>query len=231
LPLLARPWQKPDDGGPMPSFAIERRCSGIVCGIDEAGRGPLAGPVVAAAVVLDPKRFPRSLRERLDDSKLLSAGERDACFRALGRCVGRGAAHIGVGAASVREIDTINILRAALLAMSRAVAALAVVPDIALVDGNIPPPLGCAVRTVVGGDGESFSIAAASVVAKVTRDRLMRALAPRYPGYGWGTNVGYATSEHGEAITRLGPTPHHRRSFAPFRLTKAGELPLFEALS
>jgi len=215
----------------MPSFAIERRCSGIVCGIDEAGRGPLAGPVVAAAVVLDPKRFPRSLRERLDDSKLLSALERDACFRALERCVARGAAHIGVGAASVREIDTINILRAALLAMSRAVAALAVVPDIALVDGNVPPPLGCTVRTVVGGDGESFSIAAASVIAKVTRDRLMRALAVRYPGYGWATNVGYATAEHGEAIARLGATPHHRRSFAPFRLTAADELPLFGTLS
>jgi ribonuclease HII len=215
----------------MPSFAIERRCSGIVCGIDEAGRGPLAGPVVAAAVVLDAKRFPRSLRERLDDSKVLSAEERDNCFRALGRCVERGAASVGIGAASVREIDTINILRAALLAMSRAVAALAVVPDVALVDGNVPPPLGCTVRTVIGGDGESFSIAAASVVAKVTRDRLMWALAPRYPGYGWETNVGYATPKHGEAITRLGPTPHHRRSFAPFRLTTAAELPLFEALS
>jgi ribonuclease HII len=215
----------------MPNFAIERRCAGIVCGIDEAGRGPLAGPVVAAAVVLDPRRFPRALRERLDDSKLLTAAERAACWRALGRCVERGAAHIGVGAASAREIDTVNILRAALLAMARAVTALAVTPDIALVDGNVPPLLGCAVRTVVGGDGLSFSIAAASVAAKVTRDRLMRALAPRYPGYGWETNVGYATREHGEAIARLGPTPHHRRSFAPVRLALAGELPLFDAVA
>ncbi|HXC14432.1 MAG TPA: ribonuclease HII [Stellaceae bacterium] len=215
----------------MPNFAIERRCAGIVCGIDEAGRGPLAGPVVAAAVVLDPKRFPRLLRKRLDDSKVLAAGEREACWRALGRCVERGAAHIGIGAASAREIDSINILRAALLAMARAVAALKVAPDIALVDGNIPPPLACAVRTVVGGDGLSFSIAAASIAAKVTRDRLMRALARRYPGYGWMTNVGYATREHGEAIARLGPTPHHRRSFAPVRLALAGELPLLEALS
>ena len=202
----------------MPNFAIERRCTGIVCGIDEVGRGPLAGPVVAAAVILDQKRFPRSLRERLDDSKVLTIDEREACWKALGRCVERGAAHIAVGAASVREIDTINILRAALLAMARAVAALRVSPEIALVDGNMPPPLGCAVKTVIGGDGLSFSIAAASVVAKVTRDRLMRALAPRYPGYGWETNVGYATREHGEAIARLGPTPHHRRSFAPVRL-------------
>jgi ribonuclease HII len=115
--------------------------------------------------------------------------------------------------------------------MARAVAALRVSPEIALVDGNMPPPLGCAVKTVIGGDGLSFSIAAASVVAKVTRDRLMRALAPRYPGYGWETNVGYATREHGEAIARLGPTPHHRRSFAPVRLALAGELPLFEAVS
>ncbi|MGA8757286.1 MAG: ribonuclease HII [Stellaceae bacterium] len=215
----------------MPNFAIERRCTGIVCGIDEVGRGPLAGPVVAAAVILDQKRFPRSLRERLDDSKVLTIDEREACWKALGRCVERGAAHIAVGAASVREIDTINILRAALLAMARAVAALRVSPEIALVDGNMPPPLGCAVKTVIGGDGLSFSIAAASVVAKVTRDRLMRALAPRYPGYGWETNVGYATREHGEAIARLGPTQHHRRSFAPVRLALAGELPLFEVAS
>ncbi len=215
----------------MPNFAIERGCRGIVCGIDEAGRGPLAGPVVAAAVILDPKRFPRSLRACLDDSKVLTAEERDACWAGLGHCVERGAAQIGIGAASAREIDRINILRAALLAMTRAVAALRVLPDMALVDGNIPPPLACTVRTVVKGDGLSFSIAAASVVAKVTRDRLMRALAPRYTGYGWHTNVGYATREHGEALARLGPTPHHRRSFAPVRLALAGELPLLETLS
>jgi ribonuclease HII len=213
----------------MPDFAIERRCNGIVCGIDEAGRGPVAGPVVAAAVILDPRRFPRSLRERLDDSKVLSIEEREICYRALARCVDRGAAHIGVGAASVREVDAINILRAALLAMARAVAALRVRPDTALVDGDTAPPIGCAVHTVVRGDGLSFSIAAASVVAKVTRDRAMRALARRYPGYGWETNVGYATREHGAAILKLGPTPHHRRSFAPVRLALAGELPLFAA--
>lgn len=215
----------------MPSFAIERGCTGIVCGIDEAGRGPLAGPVVAAAVILDAKRFPRSLRERLDDSKVLTPEEREVCRRALIRCAERGAAHIGIGAASSREIDTINILRAALLAMSRAAAALRIQPAIALVDGNIAPPLACPVQTVIGGDGLSFSIAAASVMAKVTRDRLMRALARHYPGYGWETNVGYATRAHGQAIVRLGPTPHHRRSFAPVRLALAGEMPLFEVLS
>ncbi|HEY3910046.1 MAG TPA: ribonuclease HII [Stellaceae bacterium] len=215
----------------MPNFMIERRCSGIVCGIDEAGRGPLAGPVVAAAVILDQRRFPRMLRDELDDSKLLTADAREACFRALQRCVARGAARVGVGAASAREIDRINILRAALTAMARAAEALEIRPDLALVDGNIAPPLGCAVQTVVKGDALSFSIAAASVVAKVTRDRIMRTLAQRYRGYGWETNVGYATREHGAAIDELGPTPHHRRSFAPVRLALAGELALFGALS
>jgi ribonuclease HII len=217
--------------GTVPDFTIERGCRGLVCGIDEAGRGPLAGPVVAAAVVLDPRQFPRWLRQRLDDSKLLTAAEREACYAALWRCAARGAAHIGVGAAGVREIDTINILRAALKAMASAVAVLGVRPDWALVDGNTAPSLGCAVKTVIGGDGLSFSIAAASVIAKVTRDRIMHGLAPRYPGYGWETNVGYATQAHGAAIRRLGVTPHHRRSFAPVRLALYGEaeLPLFAA--
>ena len=213
----------------MPDFVIERRCTGLVCGIDEAGRGPLAGPVLAAAVILDPARFPKSLRANLDDSKVLTIEQREACYRALCRCMDRGTARIGIGAASVAEIDRINILRAALLAMARAVAVLGVRPDIALVDGNVAPELDCAVQTVVTGDALSFSIAAASVVAKVTRDRIMRTLAPRYPVYGWETNVGYATPEHGEAIRRFGVTPHHRRSFAPVRLAIAGEaiLPLF----
>ncbi len=215
----------------MPDFAIERRCKGIVCGIDEAGRGPLAGPVVAAAVILEPRRLPRMLRDGLDDSKVLSSDAREACWRALQRCLANGAVRIGVGAASAREIDRVNILRAALAAMARAVAALGVSPDIAIVDGSVAPPLGCAVKTVVKGDGLSLSIAAASIVAKVTRDRIMHDLAPRYPGYGWETNVGYATREHGAAIGRLGVTPHHRRSFAPVRLAVAGELPLLAALA
>lgn len=214
----------------MPNFAIERRYTGLVCGLDEAGRGPLAGPVVAAAVVLDHRRFPKLLRSELDDSKVLTIEQRKDCYRALRRCADRGTAWIGIGAASANEIDRINILRAALLAMARAVAVLGVRPDTALVDGEIAPPLACAVQTVVKGDALSFSIAAASVVAKVTRDRIMRSLAPRYPGYGWETNVGYATREHGEAIRRLGITRHHRRSFAPVRLAVAGELPLFATL-
>jgi ribonuclease HII len=215
----------------MPDFAIERRCKGLVCGIDEAGRGPLAGPVVAAAVILEPRRFPKMLRDGLDDSKVLTIEQREACYRALKRCADRGGARIGIGAASAHEIDHLNILRAALLAMARAVAVLGRYPDMALVDGDVAPPLACAVETVVKGDALSFSIAAASVVAKVTRDRIMRSLAPRYPGYGWETNVGYATQEHGEAIRRLGITRHHRRSFAPVRLAVEGELPLFAALA
>jgi ribonuclease HII len=201
----------------MPDFAIEDGCRGVVCGVDEAGRGPLAGPVVAAAVIIDRACFTAELAETLDDSKLLARDVREACYRALFAC-----ARIGVGAASVIEIDRINILRASLLAMSRAVAGLGVAADIALVDGNIAPPLTCAVRTVVKGDTLSLSIAAASVVAKVTRDRIMRALAPRHPHYGWETNVGYSTGTHLAAITRVGITRHHRRSFAPVRLVANG---------
>jgi ribonuclease HII len=213
----------------MPDFAIERGCDGVVCGVDEAGRGPLAGPVVAAAVVIDRRRFRGELRRVLDDSKALSRAERENCYRALLTC-----ARIGVGAASVREIDRINILRASLVAMRRAVAALGLapgaMPDIALVDGNVAPQLPCAVRTVVKGDALSFSIAASSVVAKVTRDRIMRDLARRYPGYGWESNVGYSTAAHFEGIRRHGVTPHHRRSFEPVRLAISSPVDLFALL-
>jgi ribonuclease HII len=201
----------------MPDFAIEDGCRGVVCGVDEAGRGPLAGPVVAAAVIIDRDCFTAELAETLDDSKLLARDIREACYQALAAC-----ARIGVGAASVAEIDRINILRASLLAMSRAVAALRVSADIALVDGNIAPPLPCAVKTVVKGDTLSLSIAAASVVAKVTRDRIMRALAPRHPHYGWETNVGYSTGAHIAGINQVGITRHHRRSFEPVRLVAEG---------
>jgi ribonuclease HII len=214
----------------VPDFAIERGCAGVVCGIDEAGRGPLAGPVVAAAVVIDQRRFRGELRHALDDSKLLSPELRKSCYRGLLAAAGKGAVSIGVGAASRGEIDRINILRASLLAMARAVAALGLQPDIALVDGNMAPHLPCSVKTIVKGDALSFSIAAASVVAKVTRDRIMHALAVRYPGYGWERNVGYGTAEHGTAIRRLGVTPHHRRSFAPVRLALSGSADFFAML-
>jgi ribonuclease HII len=209
----------------MPDFAFERRCEGVVCGVDEAGRGPLAGPVVAAAVIIDRRRFRGELRRVLDDSKALRREVRERCYNALFACT-----RIGVGAASAREIDRINVLRASLVAMGRAVAALGVAPDIALVDGNVAPTLPCAVQTVVKGDALSFSIAAASVVAKVTRDRIMRALALRYPGYGWDSNVGYSTAAHFDGIGRLGVTPHHRRSFAPVRLAISGTTDLFALL-
>jgi len=176
----------------------------LICGVDEVGRGPLAGPVVAAAVIM--------LRpvEGVADSKLLDAPTRERLAQRL-----REVALIGVAAASVAEIDRINILHASMLAMRRAVLRLGCLPDLALIDGNrAPPDLPCLVDTVVDGDRDVPAIGAASIVAKVTRDRLMRRLATRYPGYGWETNVGYATSEHRDAVRRLGATCHHRRSFA-----------------
>jgi ribonuclease HII len=196
----------------MPDFVFEARAEGLVCGIDEVGRGPLAGPVFAAAVVLDRKRLPRRLRRGIDDSKKLDRETREEYAAALRRV-----AIFGLGAASVAEIDRFNILQASFLAMRRALAALPVRPTLALVDGNRAPHLPCAVETIIGGDGLSLSIAAASILAKVARDRLMQRLAGRYEGYGWHTNMGYATEEHRAAIVALGLTPHHRLSFQPTR--------------
>ena len=201
----------------MPDFSHERQhasCYGSrVAGVDEAGRGPLAGPVVAAAVVF-PRGVNRRLAKLLDDSKKLTPTARQAAYAALRR------AHlveIGVGAASVAEIERLNILHASMLAMRRAVARLPSVPDVAIVDGNYPPALPCPVHCVVGGDAASFSIAAASVVAKVVRDRAMERLARRWPGYGWDANAGYGTASHRDALWRLGPTRHHRSSFGTVR--------------
>ena len=204
----------------MPDYAIEIEHGGRVAGVDEAGRGPLAGPVVAAAVVF-PRGLPAPIAELLDDSKKLTAEARLLAFQALLAC---GFAEIGVGAASVGEISRINILRASLLAMHRAVARLPALPDIALVDGNQPPKLACPVRCVIGGDALSLSIAAASIVAKVVRDRAMARLAARFPLYGWDTNAGYGTAFHRAAIDQHGPTRHHRPSFGAVRLYLAGEL-------
>jgi ribonuclease HII len=194
----------------MPDLTLELAAGGLVAGIDEAGRGPLAGPVVAAAAILDPETLPDGLAEAIDDSKRLTAERRVAAFALL-----RPVARIGIGAASVEEIDRVNILQATFLAMARAVAALGVTPDLALVDGDRLPPLPCRAQTVVGGDALCLSIAAASIAAKVTRDRLMTRLALRYPGFGWETNVGYGTDEHLTALDALGVTRHHRRTFAP----------------
>lgn len=194
----------------MPDFTLEEELGGIVAGIDEAGRGPLAGPVVAAAVIIDRARLSPRLLAQIDDSKRLSRARREAAFEALADV-----AHIGIGRADVDEIDRINILQASLLAMRRAVVQLRVQPETALIDGNRAPELSCRARCVVGGDHLSVSIAAASIVAKVTRDRLITELARLYPGYGWERNAGYGTKEHLEALQILGITPQHRRSFRP----------------
>lgn len=196
----------------MPDFSLELAAGGVVCGVDEAGRGPLAGPVVAGAALLDGARLPADLVAGLDDSKKLSAPRRETLLALLETC---GAARLAVGVASVEEIDNINILRATHLAMARAVAALGVVPDLALIDGNqAPRDFSCPVQCVVKGDGLSLSIAAASIVAKVTRDRMMVALDAAFPVYGWAHNAGYGTREHRIAIARHGFTEHHRRSFS-----------------
>jgi ribonuclease HII len=201
----------------MPDLALERIAwkEGFhtVCGVDEAGRGPWAGPVVAAAVVLDAERLSPELAVGLDDSKKLKPARRAELLGML-----REVARIGVGSASVEEIDASNILAATLLAMGRAVDALGrPAPDLALVDGNRPPKLVCPARTVVKGDALSLSIAAASIVAKETRDAEMAELDRRFPGYGWAANAGYGTAQHKSALERLGPTPAHRKSFAPIR--------------
>jgi len=178
-----------------------------VAGVDEVGRGPLAGPVTAAAVILDPADIPVGL----NDSKKLSAPRREVLCGALLGC-----AQVSVAHATVAEIDGMNILRAAHLAMVRALSALDPAPDIALIDGTlIPLGLILPAQTITRGDAASLSIAAASIVAKVTRDRLMQDLARQFPGYGWECNAGYPSPAHRAALLDLGVTPHHRRSFRP----------------
>lgn len=189
-----------------PTFEIEDGFDGLVAGVDEAGRGPWAGPVVAAAVILNRENTPDGLR----DSKTLTEKRRRELAAALWK-----SARIGVGVSSVEEIDSMNILRASLLAMSRAVANLPIAPSIAIVDGHIKPKLRCPAYTVIKGDAKSQSIAAASIIAKTTRDRMMLELARDYPNYCWHSNKGYAAPAHREALARFGVTPHHRRSFAP----------------
>ncbi|MEQ8733586.1 MAG: ribonuclease HII [Rhodospirillaceae bacterium] len=198
----------------MPDFSLECEVPGIVAGIDEAGRGPWAGPVVAGAAILNRETLPESLRHGLDDSKALSAIRREVLYKELSQS---SAVILGLGMASVEEIDSLNILQATFLAMARALKDLKCSVDLALVDGNKAPALPCAIRTIVKGDSRSLSIAAGSIVAKVTRDRLMANLAQDFPGYGWETNQGYGTAGHKAGLDRLGVTPHHRKSFAPIR--------------
>lgn len=197
----------------MPDCSVERmlRARGAreIAGVDEAGRGPLAGPVTAAAVVLDADALPSGI----DDSKKLGPRARDRLLEEI-----MASAKVSVAHATVEEIDRLNILRASLLAMERAVAGLRGTPCHVLIDGNmVPGSLGCAATALVKGDARSLSIAAASIVAKVTRDRMMADLAREFPGYGWERNAGYPTKAHREALAGLGVTPHHRRSFRTVR--------------
>ncbi|MEE1610292.1 ribonuclease HII [Microvirga sp. CF3016] len=189
---------------------LTARAQGFTCiaGLDEVGRGPLAGPVVSAAVVLDLDNVPQGLA----DSKALTAAKREALFAEI-----LATSHVGIASVSHQEIDTINIRQASLLAMCRALAALPCTPDIAFVDGNDPPLLPCATEAIVKGDSHIASIAAASIVAKVIRDRMMARLGNAYPAYGFANNAGYSTKAHLTVIASEGPCPFHRMSFSPLR--------------
>jgi len=198
---------------------LEKACPGPVCGVDEAGRGPWAGPVCAGAVILDSRQVPKGL----NDSKKLTAKQREA----LEIEIKATAIAWGVGFGSIDEIAELNILHATGRAMCRAIEAMAVAPAFALVDGNYRFPLPCPIKTVVKGDGLSCSIAAASILAKVARDRLMRELDDQYPGYGFASHKGYRAQIHADALLAMGPTPIHRMAWAPVRLALAGKNPMF----
>lgn len=203
------------------TFRLEKNYTGPVCGLDEAGRGPLAGPVVAACVHVYPDARRKRFWSKVNDSKKLNPAQREELFIYISEhCA------FGISQASVDEIDRINILHASMLAMRRALALMAadhgIKPEIALVDGNYAPRLPCAVQTVIQGDATSLSIAAASILAKVTRDRMMKELCARNPGYGWSTNAGYGTPEHLAGLDKHGVTPHHRKSFAPVQVKLFG---------
>lgn len=196
-----------------PTFELEaaelQLHHGPVAGVDEAGRGPLAGPVVAAAVILDPDRIP----DGINDSKVLDEDTREVLYKRI-----RATSIVGVGIADVKRIDRDNILYATMWAMAEAVSHLPVTPKLAVIDGNRAPKLKCEARTLVKGDARCLSVAAASIIAKVTRDRLMIELSAKFPGYGFERHKGYGTPEHHDAIRRLGVTPHHRRSFRAVQL-------------
>ncbi len=196
----------------QPSFQYETlalaKFGGLVAGVDEAGRGPWAGPVVASAVILNPDNYP----DGLNDSKKLSAKTRDDLFDQIMET-----AEVGIGTATVARIDKMNILHASLWAMSEAIKKLSVEPKVALIDGNKSPKTTCETITIVKGDSYSLSIAAASIIAKVTRDRMMEKLAKKHPHYSWEKNKGYGTKAHIEGIEEHGITKHHRTSFKPVK--------------
>jgi ribonuclease HII len=202
---------------PAPDFSFESAAiaQGLLpCGVDEAGRGPWAGPVVAAAVILDAQCIPQGL----NDSKKLTEAKREALFGPIMK-----AASVGVGIVDAQEIDEINILQATYKAMAKAISALTTPPSLALIDGNRAPPLSICTQTIIGGDAKCLAIAAASIIAKVTRDRLMHRYDRQFPGYGFAQHKGYGTVLHAAALQKLGPCPIHRRSFKPVALTISGQ--------
>lgn len=204
----------------MPDYTYEKQMGvPLVVGLDEAGCGPWAGPVMAGAALLLPD-FPEDLATQLNDSKKLSTLKREKLYTWLLQENGH-TCHVAAAEASVEEVDRLNIRQAALLAMTRAMATLPLHPQAALVDGIVAPKLTIPTRCLKKGDQLSLSIAAASIMAKVTRDHLMTALAKEYPLYGWERNAGYGTKMHQEALARHGLTPHHRRSFAPIKALQA----------
>jgi ribonuclease HII len=197
-------------------LSLEREYKGVVAGVDEAGRGPWCGPVVASAVIVDQSQF----LEGVNDSKKLSKAKRERLYDEIFKN-----ADVGVGEASAQEIDQLNILEATKLAMARAVSKLSVTPDTILVDGNQCLNIEIPSHPIIKGDSLSLSIAAASIVAKVTRDRVMSELAQKYPEYGWESNSGYGTKQHQEALSLYGVTPHHRKSFKPVaKLIREGNI-------
>lgn len=202
----------------MPDFLLEDEINGVVAGVDEAGRGPWVGPVAAGCAVFLSRDVDARLLENLNDSKKLSKKKREMLFDLLQKEAEKGTMKLGIGLASAAEIDEINILNASFLAMKRAIEKAGVQPALVLVDGNrMPRDFGWAVKTVIKGDGKSYSIAAASILAKVYRDRLMKEMARQYPGYGFEKNAGYGTKAHIEGLKKFGVTPEHRRSYAPVR--------------
>ncbi len=209
----------------MPSWDIENKIGGAVCGVDEAGRGPWVGPVAAGAVMFLSREINPEILAQIDDSKKLTAKKREKIYDLLLEEARAGRLTYGIGLASAAEIDELNILQATFLAMKRAVEKLKPQPQHALIDGNrLPIEFSCPTSCYIGGDAKSYSIAAASILAKVYRDDLMKELAQKYPGYGFEKNAGYGTKDHVEGLQKYGVTPEHRKSYKPIKefLEKAG---------
>jgi len=202
----------------MPDFEFEDMCQGLVAGVDEAGRGPWVGPVVAGAVIFLNRNVNPYLLNHLNDSKKLSAKRREELFDLIKEESNKGNLCFGIGEASAEEIDQINILQASFLAMKRAIENMRLKPDVALIDGNrTPQNFICPAKCLIKGDARSFSISAASIIAKVHRDKLMQQMALIYPGYGFEKNAGYGTKEHIEGLIKYGITPEHRKTYKPIR--------------